>query len=144
MTTTPLRRRVPLRTHQVSGPGAMGLAVVRLVYERDGYLCACCGRPVAGKPQTAGYRKLPYAGGTGDPPNMLTFLGLGINPEDPDDHYARIRSRRDPRDEARGYCLRAGDDPELVPVVMMSAGGTRVTVWLTRDGKLSYEPPSGT
>jgi hypothetical protein len=143
MKATPLKRRVPLRARHGSGPGAVGLAVVRLVCERDGYLCACCGRSVIGQPHTAGYRKLPHAGGTGDPPNMLTFLGVGINPLDPDDHYARIRSRREPEDAARGYCLRPGDDPELVPVVVMSAGGTGVTVWLTRDGRLSFDPPPG-
>lgn len=74
--------------------------------------------------------------------NLLTFIGLGTNPADPGDHRARIDSRCDPQDEARGYWVRSHDDPALVPVTVMSGTGASMALWPTADGRWSAEPPA--
>lgn len=66
-------------------------------------------------------------------PITLLFLGFGVNSLDPDDHHARIDSRRDPSDEAKGYSLRSWQDPLLVPVMVFSPNGSGMTLWLSDD-----------
>lgn len=114
----------------------------RAVYERDGYLCVCCGRSIIGQIHSVGQRKRWSQGGGHDMPNLLTFIGLGTNPSDPRDHRARIDSRCDPDDEAKGYWVRSYDDPALVPVIVMSGTGASLTLWPTADGRWSTEPPA--
>lgn len=112
-----------------------------LVYERDGHACVCCGTPVKGRPHSVGHRKRRSQGGKHTPPNLLTFLGLGRNPLDPDDHHARIDSRKNPHDEARGYTVRRNGDPAQVPVMYFDLSGGGFTAWLCADGSLSFDGP---
>lgn len=163
---TPLGRRTPLergkplaRTPWPRTPtpsGAKGAASLsrgrdtgpdartrRRVYERDDWKCVCCGIPVEDRPHSVGHRIRRSQGLDNSLPNLLTFLGLGVNPFDPDDHHARIDSRRDPHDEARGLSLRSWQDPAAEPVAIASEHGSGATVWLTADGGYSAAPPAG-
>jgi hypothetical protein len=111
------------------------------VYRRDGNLCVCCGTPLAGRPRSAGHRKRRSQNGSNETSNLLTFMGLGINPFDPDDHHARIDSRLNPIDEARGYSLRSWQDPHEVGVMVMSSAEAGSLRFLTDDGEYSSAPP---
>jgi hypothetical protein len=113
------------------------------VYERDGWACACCGFPVADRPHSVGHRKRRSQGGGNQMSNLLTFLGLGRNPLDPDDHHARIDSRRRASDEANGYTVRSYQDPALVAVKRPAEGGGLTREWLTDDGQRVKEAPEG-
>lgn len=113
-----------------------------LVYERDGYACVCCGISIIGRPHSVGHRKRRSQGGTNDPSNLLTFLGFG-NGLTREDHHWRIDRREDEHDEAKGYTVRSYDDPALIPVMVMSPGGSGVLVWATPDGRWSEVPPEG-
>jgi hypothetical protein len=126
-------------------PGDAGpsQAVRKLVLLREGHRCACCGQPVLGRPYSVGLRKKRSQGGEDKASNLLTFLGLGINPLNPDDHTARIKSRRDPDDEVNGYLVRSWQDPADVPVVIVNPDGSRMTLWLDDAGRYRTEPPDG-
>lgn len=119
--------------------GAEGArAAAALVLARDGYSCTCCGASVVGRPHSV--RRRSRDGGD-TPTNLLTFLGDGSRPGDPADHSERVDSGRDPMDAARGYRLRVGQDPALVPVMVSSQAGG-LTLWLTVEGSYRTEPPS--
>jgi hypothetical protein len=124
------------KSRRDTGPSAK---TRKAVYERDGNCCVCCGTELAGRPRSAGHRKRRAQGGGNETSNLLTFLGLGVNPFDLDDHHARIDSRRDPEDEAKGYTVRSWGDPAAVPVMIASQYG--VTVWLDDAGEYSFAPP---
>lgn len=66
----------------------------------------------------------------------ITVLGDGTT-----GHHARIDSRRDPHDEAKGYTVRSWQDPREVGVMIFSEGGSGVTRWLTDDGAYLDTPP---
>lgn len=110
-----------------------------LVYDRDDYRCVCCGTPIEGRPHSVAHRKRRSQGGRHVLSNLLTFLGCGSNPGDPDDHHARIDSRRNPGDEEKGYTCRSWQDPATVSVTYWT--GTQV--WLSDDDGMSYEAPAG-
>lgn len=115
-----------------------------LVYIRDGNCCVCCGTPVQGRPHSIGHRMRRSQGGSNRPSNLLTFLGLGSNPFDPDDHHARIDSRKNPGDETHGYSVRSNRDPLLIGVQYFERpGGSGTTRWLLDDGDWLNEPPDG-
>lgn len=102
------------------------------VLRRDNWACACCGTAIAGRPFSVRYR----SPGWGDSPaNLLTFLGDGKRQDDPADHSARVDFRRDQRDEAKGYSLRSGQNPLLVPVTIFSPDGPGMLLWLSDDGR---------
>jgi hypothetical protein len=122
-----------------SGPTAI---VRALCLARDGHACVCCGISVTGRPHSLGHRVRAGQQGKPVPSNLLTFLGLGVNPLDPDDHHARIDSRRDPLDEANGYSLRSWQDPLLVPVKVFSPSGPGMPLWLDDLGNYLTEPPA--
>jgi hypothetical protein len=107
-----------------------------LVLERDGRACVCCGRAVIGRRYSLQHRKRRSQGGTSLPSNLLTVLGDGTT-----GCHARIDSRIDPHDEARGYTVRSGQDPALVPVMVFSEGGSGVLAWATDDGRWVFEAP---
>jgi hypothetical protein len=110
-----------------------------LVLERDGYRCVCpCAQSVIGQRYSLQHRKRRSQGGTSDATNLITVLGDGTQ-----GCHARIDSRIDPADEARGYTCRSYQDPALVPVMVFEASGSGVTVWLTADGRYSTEAPAG-
>ena len=108
-----------------------------LVLERDSYACVCCGVSVEGRLYSLQHRKRRSQGGTNDATNLVTVLGDGTQ-----GCHARIDSRIDPADEARGYTCRSYQDPALVPVMVFEASASGITVWLTADGQYSTEPPS--
>ena len=136
-----LRRYTPLRPGKDTGPDE---ATRKKVYARDGWRCICgCNTPIARRPHSVGHRKRRSQGGGNELTNLLTFLGLGINPFDPDDHHARIDSRKDPRDEDRGLTVRSKNDPALIPVILTGADGIDERYWLTPDGRYDPEPPEG-
>jgi hypothetical protein len=130
----------PLDPNRNSGPSPV---VRALCLARDGYACVCCGFSIIGRPHSLGHRLRAGQCGKPVPSNLLTYLGLGINSLDPDDHHARIDSRRDPSDEAKGYTLWSWQSPLLVPVTVFSPDGPGMTLWLTADGTYSTEPPEG-
>jgi hypothetical protein len=113
----------------------------RAALMRDGYGCVCCGASVLNRPYSVGYRKRDVRGSSDSMTNLLTFLGHGVNAQDPLDHYARIRSRCSPRDEDHGYTVRSTDDPALVPVMVTSPGRLSAGLWLAADGTYSAESP---
>jgi len=121
-----------------SGPSA---AVRALVLARDGWACVCCGFPVADRRHSLGHRLRASQQGKPVPSNLLTFLGLGVNALDPDDHHARVDSRRDPDDEAKGYSVRSYKNPLLVSVMVFSPHGSGMSLWLDDLGNYLTEPP---
>ena len=130
MNRTAIARKRPRDT----GPDE---ATRALVLERDGYRCVCpCAGSVIGQRYSIQHRKRRSQGGTNDLPNLLTVLGDGTR-----GCHARIDSRIDPDDEARGYTVRSWQDPALVPVMLFESSGSGITVWLTADGRYSTEPP---
>jgi hypothetical protein len=131
------RAALPARRRD-TGPSALTRAAV---YKRDGNMCVCCGTSLAGRPRSVGHRKRRSQGGSNETSNLVAFLGLGINPFDPDDHHARIDSRRDPEDEAKGYTVRSWGDPAATSVMIASQYRSGATAWLTDDGEYSFSPP---
>lgn len=107
-----------------------GAVVRKLVLERDGYTCVCCGHPVTGQPFML-LRRLRSGGDS--PPNLITVLGTAIT-----GCAERIGSRRDPRDQANGYIVRAGQDPELIPILLYG----RIVTWLAPDGQYRSGVPT--
>ena len=103
-------------------------ATRRLVLQRDGYACVCCGVPFLGKRYSVHHRMHKSQGGTNSPSNLIMVLGTCAE---------RIRSHRDLRDEESGYSLRTDQDPELVPILLYG----RIGVWLAPDGLYRCEPP---
>ena len=135
LTLKPLPPRAPRDT----GPDAKVRAAV---YTRDGFACVCCGTSIAGRPHSVGHRKRRSQGGTCEMTNLLTFLGLGRDAGDPDDHHARIDSRKDPHDAAKGFTVLSWQDPALVPVMFTGQDGG-FTAWLEPDGGLTQDAPVG-
>lgn len=126
-------RRVPLRTsRRDTGPSAK---VRRLVLERDGWACVCCGRSIIGQPYSLQHRQRRSQGGGNSPSNLVTVLGTGTT-----GCHERIDSRREPDDEARGLTVRSWDDPALVPVVVAAPAGL-IRVWLSDDGTYLTRAP---
>jgi hypothetical protein len=153
---TSLRRKTPLQSRAAGmfGPGSSlkrsqprhakrkdtgpDRRTLALVLKRDGYACVCCGRSIAGQRYSLQHRKRRSQGGTNSPVNLITVLGDGTA-----GCHARIDSRIDPHDEAKGYTVRSHGDPALVPVMIFSEHGGGVTAWLTEDGGFAFEAPAG-
>jgi hypothetical protein len=106
------------------------------VLSRDGFACCCCGQTVIGQRYSLQHRKRRSQGGGNSPANLLTVLGDGTS-----GCHARIDSRIDPEDEAKGYTVRSFDDPAAVAVMYFSEGGSGFTAWLAEDGSLLFEDP---
>lgn len=123
------------RRSKDTGPSA---ATRKLVLERDGHACVCCGRTVLGQPYSLQHRKRRSQGGDNSPCNLITVLGTGTTL-----CHERIDSRRDPEDEAKGYTVRSWGDPALIPVMVFSGHGSGVLAWLTPEGGYAYEAPGG-
>ena len=145
--STRLDRNVPLGRITGSGAGKFPAAgrvprntgpsrkVRELVLERDGHACVCCGRSVIGRPYSLQHRKRRSQGGGNEPSNLITVLGTGTT-----GCHERIDSRRDPRDEARGYTVRSWDDPAQVGVMVFSEGGSGTTKYAWDDYRWHDEP----
>ena len=69
-----------------------------LVLARDGHACVCCGRSIIGQVYSLQHRKRRSQGGGNSPSNLVTVLGDGTT-----GCHARIDSRIDPEDAAKGY-----------------------------------------
>jgi hypothetical protein len=74
---------------------------------------------------------------------LLTFLGLGSDAGDPDDHHARIDSRKRPYDELAGYSVRSWKNPALIGVRYTEQSGSWILMYLAGDGSISPDPPAG-
>jgi hypothetical protein len=109
--------------------------VRRLVLERDGYCCVCCGRSIIGRRYSLGHRLRASQGGKPVPSNLLTFLGWGGQ-----QCHGRIDNRADPRDEDNGLTVRMGSDPALIPVTIFTLDGD-MTRWLDDLGNLLPDAP---
>ena len=125
------RKAATRRTGAATGPS---LEVRRLVLERDGHACVCCGMSIAGQPYSLQHRKRRSQGGTNDPSNLITVLGTGTT-----GCHERIDSRRSPEDEDKGYTVRSWQDPAGVPVTLF--GGAGGTFYLWDDGTYHAEGP---
>jgi hypothetical protein len=127
-------RRAPLRTVQRD---LVPVKVRRSVLERDGYCCVCCGKSIIGQRYSLAHRVRASQGGKRVPSNLITLLGWGGEL-----CHGRVDLYKDQADEAKGYRLRSGTDPLLVPVMLFSEHGSGVTVWLSDDGRYLTEPPA--
>jgi hypothetical protein len=92
-----------------------------IVLTRDLYSCFCCGESVLDRPYTI-WRRNPAHGDS--PANLITILGT------PSTGCLERLERREPPDEANGYVLRTGQDPERQPALMHG----HLPLWLTADG----------
>lgn len=128
-TRLPVARMARRRGRRSTGPN---LAVRKLVLERDGFSCVCCGTSVIGRR----YSLLRRASqGPDTPENLITVLGWGTQ-----DCCGRICLFSTRADMAKGYRLSAREDPVNEPMVIFSDdGGTRV--WLTASGTYSTVAP---
>lgn len=120
-----LPRPAPYRDRN-SGPTPK---VRALVLARDGYACVRCGRSVTGRRYSLGHRLRAAHGGKPVASNLLTFDGLGG-----EGCHGDVDLYRDPEDEAKGYRLRSGQNPLLVPVTLFSPGGRGERVLLDDEG----------
>ena len=107
-----------------------------LVLARDGHACVCCGRSVIGQVYSLQHRKRRSQGGGNSPSNLVTVLGDGSR-----GCHARIDSRIDPHDAAKGYTCQSWEDPAGVPVMFFDESGGGFTAWLPDDGSLSFDGP---
>lgn len=113
-----------------TGPDELTRATV---IDRDKARCVCCGLSVIGQVYSIQHRKRRSQGGGNCPCNLIVVLGDGTR-----GCHARIDSRIDPEDEARGYTVRSHDDPASVSVMIFdSPGGPGVTLFPTCDGAWS-------
>jgi hypothetical protein len=146
---TPLTTRAPLRAvRSTRGGQVRNMAtrnsgptpeVRRLVLERDGYCCFCCGQSIIGQRYSLGHRLRASQGGKAVPSNLITLLGWGG-----EQHHGRIDRRDDPRDEDYGFTVRSYQDPALVPVNVLRPDGSRVHLYLWDDGTRRDYPQSTT
>lgn len=117
-------------------------AVRRMVLERDGCCCLCCGISIIGRRYSLGHRLRASQGGKAVASNLITLLGWGG-----EECHGRIDLYRDPDDaaEMKGYRIRSGAGPEhdplYVPVAIFSEDRRYLWVWLTDDGRYSDRPP---
>ena len=108
-----------------------------LVLARDGHACVCCGRSIIGQVYSLQHRKRRSQGGGNSPSNLVTVLGDGTT-----GCHARIDSRIDPQDAAKGYTsAQFWEDPARVPVMFFDESGGGFTAWLADDGSLSFDGP---
>ena len=128
----PLPPRKPAKD---TGPDA---ATRALVLTRDGHACVCCGRSIVGQVYSLQHRKRRSQGGDNSPCNLITVLGDGTS-----GCHARIDSRQDPHDAARGYTCQSWEDPASVPVMYFDESGCGVTFYLEADGGLTVDAPVG-
>lgn len=139
-----LTRTAPLRTapgprkpRRDTGPSQK---VRQIVLERDQYQCCACGKP-AGMPGTwwsIQHRVARGVGGGNGLENLVTLCGSATSAG-----CHRLCEDRDAEMHARGYWLRSGEDPLLVPVMLFSEHGSGVTAWPTADGRWITEAPAG-
>ena len=101
--------------------------VRKLVLDRDGLACWCCGVPVIGRDYSLVPRLPLDGGGALSPENLLTLCGA-------------CRGRIDAGTaEGRGWRLRPLQDPAREPVQVLAGDDARV--WLTADGERRFTGP---
>jgi hypothetical protein len=126
------------KTSRDTGPSRK---VRKLVLERDGCCCVCCGKSVIGQVYSLQHRDARGSGGTSDPManspvNLVTMLGDGIT-----GCHGRVELREDPADGTKGYRLETGQDPALTRVWRVNEFGVGRWSWPTHDGRWLYEAP---
>jgi hypothetical protein len=112
----------------------------------DQAACEACGRWLGRYGGQIQHRLARGAGGSKDPvvngiANAALLCGT---PLDKRTCHGKAESR-DPEMEAKGWWIESGNgpehDPRHVPVMLQSAAGSGVTVWLGEDGKYLTEAP---
>jgi hypothetical protein len=144
------RRRTPLpglaagqgRAQKASRDTGPSKRTRKLVLERDGYCCVCCGKSVIDQVYSLQHRDARGSGGTSDPManspvNLVTMLGDGIT-----GCHGRVELRKDPADGPKGYRLETGQDPALTPVWRVNEFGLARWAWPTSKGTWIYEAPA--
>jgi 5-methylcytosine-specific restriction endonuclease McrA len=108
------------------------------VYEREGGMCASCGRHLGEQDwKSIQHRVRRQVGGNGLE-NLILLCGSATSPG-----CHRKAEDRSEEMHFRGYWLRSDEDPRLVPVMLFSEHGSGITAWLTADGQYSFEAPAG-
>ena len=135
---TPARK--PPKPPRDTGPSRK---IRKLVLERDGYCCVCCGKSVIDQVYSLQHRDPRGSGGTSDPmanspANLVTMLGSGTT-----GCHGRVELHKDPKDGLKGYRLEEGQDPALTPVWRVSEFGIGRRSWPTHDGRWIDEAPAG-
>ena len=139
--TSPKREKPGLSARPLGQANANGPTpkVRKLVLERDGYACVCCGKSVLGERYSLAHRVRASQGGQAVPENLVTLLGWGGEL-----CHGRVDLYRDSADGqgAKGYRLPSGADPASEPVLIVSEHGSGALMWLTPRGTYATEPPS--
>ena len=133
--------RIPTRSPRDTGPSAR---VRRLVFVRAFGRCESCGTSVIGRPYAIAPRVERGAGGVsraaaGAPWNFSLLCGSAASPGG----CHLLCEQRDPDLNDHGIWLWSWENPRLVPVQLVNAGGPRVPVWLNDEGTYEFEAPAG-
>jgi hypothetical protein len=132
--------RVPTRSSRDAGPSAK---VRRLVFARAFGCCESCGTSVIGRPYTIAPRVERGAGGFSRPGvnalwNLSLRCGSAISPGGC--HLLCEQHDQDMHD--RGIWLWSGENPRLVPLLLLDPEGRRIPVWLNDEGTYDFEAPA--
>jgi 5-methylcytosine-specific restriction enzyme A len=132
--------RVPTRSSRDAGPSAK---LRRLVFARAFGCCESCGTSVIGRPYTIAPRADRAAGGFSRPGvNALWNLSLLCGSAASPGGCHLLCEQRDQDMHDRGIWLWSGEDPRLVPVLLVDPQGRRMPVWLNDEGTYDYEAPA--
>jgi len=135
MNRTALRRTAPkTKRPKDTRPGQKTRS---LVLARDNWQCVSCGKPAGGGFTwwSIQHRVARGQGGGNELWNLVLLCGSATSPG-----CHRRCEDRDREMQAQGYWLESWQDPRTEPVMIHGAQGG-MTVWLTADGRYSYEPP---
>ena len=114
------------------------VADMKLIRARARGCCEACGIWTCDHSSSIAYRRRArWCGGSASSlVNGLLLCGGALT-----GCRGRIESRRDPRDEAKGYWVRANQTPALTEVWLVTEFGSR-WVWLTEDGDYTESDPA--
>jgi hypothetical protein len=132
--------RVPTRSSRDAGPSAK---VRRLVFARAFGCCESCGTSVIGRPYTIAPRVERAAGGFSRPGvNALWNLSLRCGSATSPGGCHLLCEQQDQDMHDRGIWLWSGENPRLVPVLLLDPEGRRIPVWLNDEGTYDFEAPA--
>jgi hypothetical protein len=128
--------RTPLRPQgHDNGPTD---AVRKLVLDRDGYCCVCCGKSIMGERYSLAHRVRAAQGGPATPENLVVLLGWGG-----EKCHGRVDLYKDREDGIgrKGYRLPSGADPAAEPVLIVTGEGDVFWALLTPSGEYDPQQP---